>query len=258
MARSSSIWSCPTWRRGATCSTRGRRKRCRRSCRPKSASRCCSTLTVADIRAVGPGVWNGWKGQLLRTLYWETEVVLGGGHSVDRPQGAGRSGAGDVAPLASGLVRSGVRRLRPASLPGLLAEGRAGAAGRPRQTAARDGRRDPLAGDRGHDRRVSWRDRGHRGRARPPAAPDRHRRRLRRRRGQHRRRADFHHHRRPGARHHFRLARVRARRGRVAPRPAHRRQYREDPARRGPAGRDRRRRGSRATCGAAPSRSSPK
>jgi [protein-PII] uridylyltransferase len=29
-------------------------------------------LTVADIRAVGPGVWNGWKGQLLRTLYYET------------------------------------------------------------------------------------------------------------------------------------------------------------------------------------------
>ena len=23
-------------------------------------------LTVADIRAVGPGVWNGWKGQLMR------------------------------------------------------------------------------------------------------------------------------------------------------------------------------------------------
>jgi [protein-PII] uridylyltransferase len=43
------------------------------------------TLTVADIRAVGPGVWNGWKGQLLRTLYWETEVVLSGGHSaIDR------------------------------------------------------------------------------------------------------------------------------------------------------------------------------
>ena len=176
----------------------------------------------------------------------------------DRPQGAGRSGAGDVAPLASGLVRSGIRRLRPASLPGLLAEGGAGAAGRPRQIAARDGRRNPLAGDRGHDRRFSRRDRGHRGRARPPAAPDRHRRRLRRRRRQHRRRADFHHHRRPGARHHFRLARLRARRGRIAPRPAHRRQHREDPARRGPAGRNRRRPGSRATCGAAPSRSSPK
>jgi [protein-PII] uridylyltransferase len=32
-------------------------------------------------------VWNGWKGQLLRTLYWETEVVLAGGHSaIDRKQ----------------------------------------------------------------------------------------------------------------------------------------------------------------------------
>ncbi|MCT4494838.1 [protein-PII] uridylyltransferase [Bosea minatitlanensis] len=38
-------------------------------------------LTVADIKAVGPGVWNGWKGQLLRTLYYETEIVLTGGHS---------------------------------------------------------------------------------------------------------------------------------------------------------------------------------
>jgi [protein-PII] uridylyltransferase len=44
-----------------------------------------TVLTVCDIRAVGPGVWNGWKGELLRTLYWETEVVLAGGHSsVDR------------------------------------------------------------------------------------------------------------------------------------------------------------------------------
>jgi len=38
-------------------------------------------LTICDIRAVGPGVWNAWKGELLRTLYWETEVVLTGGHS---------------------------------------------------------------------------------------------------------------------------------------------------------------------------------
>jgi len=38
-------------------------------------------LTVADIRAVGPGVWTGWKGQLLRTLYFETEPLLGGGHT---------------------------------------------------------------------------------------------------------------------------------------------------------------------------------
>jgi len=38
-------------------------------------------LTVVDIRAVGPGVWNGWKGQLLRTLYHEAEPVVSGGHS---------------------------------------------------------------------------------------------------------------------------------------------------------------------------------
>lgn len=38
-------------------------------------------LTVADIRAVGPGIWNGWKGQLLRSLYYETEPILAGGHT---------------------------------------------------------------------------------------------------------------------------------------------------------------------------------
>ncbi len=38
-------------------------------------------LTVCDIRGVGPGVWNGWKGQLLRTLYFETELLLTGGFS---------------------------------------------------------------------------------------------------------------------------------------------------------------------------------
>ncbi len=38
-------------------------------------------LTAADIRAVGPGVWTGWKGQLLRQLYYETEPLLTGGHT---------------------------------------------------------------------------------------------------------------------------------------------------------------------------------
>jgi len=38
-------------------------------------------LTISDIKAVGPGVWNGWKGELLRTLYSETEAVLSGRHS---------------------------------------------------------------------------------------------------------------------------------------------------------------------------------
>ena len=36
-------------------------------------------LTVVDIRAVGPKVWNGWKGQLLRELYSRSEEYLLGG-----------------------------------------------------------------------------------------------------------------------------------------------------------------------------------
>lgn len=44
-------------------------------------------LTTADIRAVGPGVWNGWKAELVRMLYYETEPVLTGGFSeVNRAQ----------------------------------------------------------------------------------------------------------------------------------------------------------------------------
>lgn len=38
-------------------------------------------LTVADIRAVGPGIWNDWKAQLLRDLYKITEAVLRGGRA---------------------------------------------------------------------------------------------------------------------------------------------------------------------------------
>jgi [protein-PII] uridylyltransferase len=46
-----------------------------------------TVLTIADIRGVGPGVWNGWKAQLIRTLYYETEPVLTGGFSeVNRAQ----------------------------------------------------------------------------------------------------------------------------------------------------------------------------
>ena len=35
-------------------------------------------LTVADIRAVGPGAWNAWKAQLLRDLYHEAEFAMSG------------------------------------------------------------------------------------------------------------------------------------------------------------------------------------
>ncbi len=46
-------------------------------------------LTVADIRAVGPGRWNGWSGQLLRELYFATLEVLSGGEA-SVAAGAGR------------------------------------------------------------------------------------------------------------------------------------------------------------------------
>ncbi len=40
-------------------------------------------LTATDIRAVGPSVWNGWKGQLLRELYQEAAAAMATGD----PQG---------------------------------------------------------------------------------------------------------------------------------------------------------------------------
>jgi [protein-PII] uridylyltransferase len=75
-------------------------------------------LTTADIRAVGPGVWNGWKAQLLRTLYYETEPVLTGGFSevnrarrVEMAQQEFRAELKDWMPEA---LEAYIRRLYPA------------------------------------------------------------------------------------------------------------------------------------------------
>jgi [protein-PII] uridylyltransferase len=38
-------------------------------------------LTIADIMAVGPGVWNAWKGQLLTELFHVTAAALRGGRT---------------------------------------------------------------------------------------------------------------------------------------------------------------------------------
>ena len=64
-------------------------------------------LTVADIRAVGPGVWNGWKGQLLRELYYAAEnMMTGGDQAPGRSQRVAASKAalearlGDYSPTA--------------------------------------------------------------------------------------------------------------------------------------------------------------
>ena len=107
---------------------------------------------------------------MLRTLYWETEVVLGGGHSaVDRK-----------ARVAA--AQEALRRALPGwsdpefdayaqrHYPAYWLKVELAAADRARQAAARDGRRRALAGDRGGDRRIPRRHGNDRRRARPSAA----------------------------------------------------------------------------------------
>ena len=89
-------------------------------------------LTVADIRAVGPGVWNGWKGQLMRALFEATEALFRGDAVtredplVDHPalvERARREGAAVEALPAEGPLES-TARVAVAALdrPGLFAD----------------------------------------------------------------------------------------------------------------------------------------
>jgi [protein-PII] uridylyltransferase len=75
-------------------------------------------LTTADIRAVGPGVWNSWKAQLLRTLYYETEPVLTGGFSevnrVQRVQAAQNEFRGQLTDWPAPVVDAYIARHYPA------------------------------------------------------------------------------------------------------------------------------------------------
>ena len=74
-------------------------------------------LTIADIRAVGPSIWNGWKGQLLRGLYFEVEPLVAGGHTQlgarDRTAAAQNAFRGATASWSSKEVEGFIERFYP-------------------------------------------------------------------------------------------------------------------------------------------------
>ncbi|MGX6649125.1 [protein-PII] uridylyltransferase [Maricaulaceae bacterium MS644] len=75
--------------------------------------RLLTVLTVVDIRAVGPGVWNGWKAQLLRDLHAATtEVLKDGGHKGD--ESAARARLAQRADQSRDRFRAAMERLDPA------------------------------------------------------------------------------------------------------------------------------------------------
>ena len=74
-------------------------------------------LTCTDIRAVGPGVWNAWRGALLRTLYLRTRTHLAGRFPSRRAARSWRSGSCRPSPTRdTGRPRSSTsRRCRTAT-----------------------------------------------------------------------------------------------------------------------------------------------
>ena len=159
-------------------------------------------LTVADIRAVGPKTWNGWKARAAaRALLAPAEELSGGlssaGGARSAPPRPWRRSASELADWGDGGDRAPFRP-RPRGLlavvrrRGARPPGPAGAP-RPRRSARRSPSRPASTAarlDRGHDL--------HR---RPPRPVLRSRRRHCARRRQHRRRPDLHPDQRHGARH---------------------------------------------------------
>ena len=72
-------------------------------------------LTVADIRAVGPNVWNAWKAALLRDLFRATEERLTGGYSA--------RGREERIAHAKGEVRNRLKDLSPESVDAHISRG---------------------------------------------------------------------------------------------------------------------------------------
>ncbi len=78
-------------------------------------------LTVCDIRAVGPNVWNGWKAALLRQLYNAAERVMSGGTLSGGRAERIKAIQSDVGQRLAGLDRGREGRAFRARLRALLA-----------------------------------------------------------------------------------------------------------------------------------------
>ena len=184
-------------------------------------------LTACDIRAVGPGVWTGWKGSLLRALYYATEPLLSGGHSPGHParphrgarkrRCARRSPAWPAAELETYVGRHYDHYWLRAEPELQVEHARMIRAADAAQQAVR--RLDPRQGLRGHHRSLVLY-------ARPSAAAVADRRRLHHGRRLDHRRADLLDPRRPRPRHLPPAPRLHLRRGRKGPRHPHHR-YRQ-------------------------------
>ncbi len=59
-------------------------------------------LTVADIRAVGPNVWNAWKATLIREIFHAAEDVLSGGVAAERSAARAEAAQTAMAELLDG------------------------------------------------------------------------------------------------------------------------------------------------------------
>ncbi|MDR3510141.1 MAG: [protein-PII] uridylyltransferase [Caulobacteraceae bacterium] len=102
-------------------------------------------LTVADIRAVGPGVWNGWKGQLMRELFGATEAVFRGGRGADPAAAFARHLEATASEARAALVQADpqaeawANSMEPAYFTGFSTEDLVGHAALARRALAEDG-----------------------------------------------------------------------------------------------------------------------